>query len=154
MRKLLRTGLLLAPALCLAQASVSNTAATPTADGARIMSVQPTQTVSFEGSLAQLRERLQLTDRQLPEWARYQASVEAYSRLFFEEQPLAAYAAEVAPRQVELLAQRFQSRAAAIKEIERTVKPLYAVLNARQQKTADLFLMASIPVFGNPPGTR
>jgi hypothetical protein len=46
---------------------------------------------------------------------------------------------------------RLQDRVNAVQSIAREAKALYAVLDAQQKKTADLHLMASIPVFGNPP---
>ena len=146
MRIPLWTTLLLVPTLCLAQADAS-----PPPKGARIMTLQPTQTVEFEGSLKQLRTRLQVNGEQQAAWTIYERSVQAYSSLFFGEKPLSASAAEAAPRQVELLAERMQSRANAVRDIARTAKALYATLNAQQQQTADRYLMASIPAFGNPP---
>ncbi len=144
--------ILLLPALGQAQITLSKPSTGTTAT--RIMAVEPTQTVRFVGSLDDLQERLQLTHAQQPAWAQYRASVEAYSTLFFGELPQSAYAAEPATRQVERLAQRLQRRADAVQEIERSSKALYAVLSGPQQKTADQHLMASIPVFGNPPASN
>ena len=146
MRIPLWTSLLLVPTLCLAQAEVSQPP-----KGTRIMALQPTQTVEFEGSLPQLRTRLQVTGAQEAAWTDYERSVQAYSNLFFSEKPLSATAAEPAPRQVELLLERMQKRVNAVADIARTAKTLYALLNAEQQKIADRYLMASIPSFGNPP---
>ena len=150
MRALLWTTVFFLPALCPAQVQLSNTPANPV-PAARVMSIEPTQTVDFDGSLAQLRRRLQLTDAQQAAWTRYADSVDAYGKKFFEENPLSAYAAEAAPRQVELLAQRLQDRLAAMREIARRAQGLYTLLSAQQQKTADQHLMASIPSFGNAP---
>jgi hypothetical protein len=144
--------ILLLPALCLAQAEPGKPSTGSAA--VRIMSVEPTQTVHFVGSLDDLQEHLQLTAAQQASWALYRASVEAYSQLFFGELPLASYASEPATRQVERLAERLQSRAHAMQEIARTSKALYAVLNGAQQKTADRHLLASIPVFGYPPASN
>jgi hypothetical protein len=152
MRSPLWSTLLFLPALCHAQVHLSNTSVTPATSGtARVMSIQATQTATFEGSLDQLHERLQLTDAQQPAWIRYADSVQAYSAQFFSEKPHSAYAAEAAPRQVKLLAERLQGRVDAIREIERTAKTLYAQLSTQQQKTADQHLLASIPSFGFPP---
>ncbi len=146
MRFTLWTSLLLVPTLCLAQAEVSQPP-----QGARLMTLQNTQTVEFEGSLQQLRMRLQLTGSQQAAWTDYERSVQGYSSLFFAEKPLLASATDAAPRQVNLLAERMQSRVNALRDIARTAQALYAVLNVQQQKIADQYLMASIPVFGNPP---
>ena len=144
--------ILLLPTLGLAQITLSSPSTGTAAK--RIMSVEPTHTVRFVGSLDDLQGRLQLTDTQRSAWALYRTSVEAYSTLFFAELPQSAYAAEPATNQVERLAQRLQRRADAVGEIERTSKALYAVLNAAQQKTADQHLLARIPVFGNPPASH
>jgi hypothetical protein len=113
--------------------------------------IEPTQTVDFDGSLKQLRGRLFLTQAQQSVWAVYEKSVQTYSDLFFAEKPLAASAGESAPRQVELMVERLQNRVKAVQDISRATKALHGALNAQQQKTADLYLLASIPVFGNPP---
>jgi len=152
MRSTLWSTLLFLPILCHAQVHLSNTSVAQAApDTARVMSIEPTQTVSFDGSLDQLHERLQLTDPQQAAWAAYAISVKTYGAKFFAEKPPSAYAAETAPRQVEELAKRLQGRLDAVREIERTAKALYALLNTQQQKTADQRLMASIPSFGMPP---
>lgn len=155
MRTLLWTSLCLLPALCMAQTANGNsTDTTPPATAAvRIMALQPTQSVTFEGSLEQLQVRLQLSDAQQSAWLRYADSVKAYSNLFFAEPPASAYAAEPAPRQMERMAERLQNRLNAIRAIEQHAKALYLQLNVQQQKTADRYLMASIPVFGNPPAS-
>jgi hypothetical protein len=115
------------------------------------MAVQPTQSVRFAGDLQQLRERLQISATQQAAWATYQRSVEAYSEQFFAETPLSSYAAQTAPKQISLLADTWQSRVDTLRTIERNVQALYALLDARQKQTADQHLLASIPVFGNPP---
>lgn len=154
MRALLWTSALLLPALCLAQVQISNSPKNQ-APAARVMAIEPTQQVDFEGSLSQLRQRLQLTDAQAPAWARFAASVQAYSNQFFQEAPPGAFAAEAAPRQVEHIANTLQNRLTALRAIERQAQALYAALNPQQQKTADQHLVASIPVFGNsPPSLR
>jgi hypothetical protein len=137
----------LVPALCSAQLPNSSTATS----SVRIMSVEQTQTVGFNGSLSQLHDRLQLTDAQQPAWTRYAASVQAYSTLFFSETQASAFLSEAAPRQVERIAGTIQNRLNALRDIERNTQALYAVLNPQQQKTADQHLTASIPIFGNSP---
>jgi hypothetical protein len=109
MRKLLLTSLLIWPALCLAQGDTSTTpSAKPVSTSMRMMSIEPTQTVDFDGSLKQLRGSLQLTQAQQSVWTGYERSVQAYSDLFFAEKPLSASAREPAQRQVELMAERLQ----------------------------------------------
>jgi hypothetical protein len=117
----------------------------------RMMAIEPTQTVDFDGSLKQLYGRLQLTPAQQSAWAGFEKSVKGYSDQFFAEAPLSAFAGEPAPRQVERMAERMQDRMNTVQGIARAAKTLYAVLDAQQKKTADLYLLASIPVFGNPP---
>ena len=95
--------ILLLPTLGLAQITLSSPSTGTAAK--RIMSVEPTHTVRFVGSLDDLQGRLQLTDTQRSAWALYRTSVEAYSTLFFAELPQSAYAAEPATNQVERLAQ-------------------------------------------------
>ncbi len=146
MRIPLWTSLLFVPTLVLAQAGISQPSG-----GTRVMAITSTQTVEFEGSLQQLRARLQVTGTQQAAWTDYERSVQAYSDLFFAEKPLAASSAEAAPRQVELLTERMQSRVNAMQDIARAAKTMYALLNVQQQKIADRYLMASIPAFGNPP---
>jgi hypothetical protein len=152
MRKLLYTSLFIWPALCLAQAETSQPPAPKViASSIRMMAIEPTQTVDFDGSLKQLHGRLQLTQAQQPAWLGFEKSVQAYSELFFAERPLSASAGETAPRQVEIMAERLQKRVNAVQDIARETKALQTSLNAQQQKIADLYLLASIPVFGNPP---
>jgi hypothetical protein len=155
MRIPLWTTLLLVPTLAMAQAETSTPPATKVISSAvRMMAIEPTQSVDFDGSLKQLRGRLQLTQAQQSAWTGYENSVQAYSQQFFAEKPLSATASEPAPRQVELLAERLQARVKAMQDIGREAAALYAVLDAQQQKTADQHLLASIPVFGNPPTGR
>jgi hypothetical protein len=153
MRKIFWTSLLLWPALCLAQTSnLPESKVVPSSIW--MMAIEPTQTVDFEGSLKQLRGRLQLIEAQQSAWTVFEKSVQAYSQQFFAEKPLSASKGESAPRQVELLAERLQQRVNAVKDIGREANALYVVLDAQQQKTADLHLIASIPVFGNSPSER
>jgi hypothetical protein len=146
------TSLLLVPTLAMAQAGADPSPDTKVVSTSiRMMAIEPTQTVDFDGSLKQLNGRLQLTQAQQSAWTGFEKSVQGYSAQFFAEAPLSAYAGEPAPRQVERMAVRLQDRVNAVQSIAREAKALYAVLDAQQKKTADLHLMASIPVFGNPP---
>lgn len=120
----------------------------------RVMAIEPTQTVQFNGSLPQLRERLHLSDAQQTAWARYAGSVSAYTRLFFEEKPQSDFPGEAAPRQLERMNARIRARTEALQTIETEARALYAELRAEQQATADQHLLATIPVFGFLPPTR
>jgi hypothetical protein len=143
---------MLLPALCMAQAETNPAPKTQVVSTSiRMMAIEPTQTVDFDGSLKQLRGRLQLTQAQQSAWTGFEKSVQGYSEQFFAEAPLSTYAGEPAPRQVERLSVRLQDRVNTVQSITREAKALYAVLDAQQKKTADLYLLASIPVFGNPP---
>ena len=97
---------------------------------------------------ARLLDRLQLNDAQMPAWATYMAKVEAYSRTYYDEKPLAAFAAESAPRQVGHLVDNLSNRLAALEDVEASAKALYALLSPAQQKLADQYLAASVPMFG------
>ena len=153
MRLPLWTSILLVPTLAMAQPEAKHApAAQVISTNIRMMAIEPTQTVDFDGSLKQLRARLQLTPAQQSAWSSYESSVQAYSELFFAEKPVSASAGEPAPVQVERMAERMLNRVNAVQDIVREAKALYTLLNAQQQKTADQHLLASIPVFGNPPG--
>ena len=146
------TSLLLVPTLAMAQAGGNPAPDTHVVSTSiRMMAVEPTQTVDFDGSLKQLHERLQLTPAQQSAWTVFENSVKGYSAQFFAEAPFSTYAGESAPLQVERMAVRLQDRVNAVQSIAREAKALYAVLDAQQKKSADLHLLASIPVFGNPP---
>jgi len=155
MRKLLFISLFIWPALSLAQTGSSNPPdAKVVSAPMRVMSIEPTQTVDFDGSLKQLRGRLQLTHVQQSAWTGFERSVQTYSEQFFAEKPASASTGDTSPRQVELMSARLQKRANAVQDIAQKTTELYAMLNAEQQKTADLYLLASIPVFGNPPNAH
>lgn len=109
---------------------------------------------------AQVLQRLQLSDAQLPVWADYVARLDAYSKLFYEEKPASAYAAESAVRQFAHLTLTQQNRLAALEDIESVAQRLYAVLSPAQRTVADQMLLGTVPQFGgfsNAPsdsGTR
>jgi protein CpxP len=136
------------PALAAAQAAPGREAPAPV----RVMVIENTPpTVSFDESLAQLQERLQVKPAQQAAWAGFVRSVDAYSRQFFAERPQSAYPDEPAPRQLERMNQRMAERMAALKQIEAQAKALYATLTPAQQKTADRYLLATLPSFGFLP---
>lgn len=109
--------------------------------------MQSAATAGSDSSRAALQDRLQLTAPQLPYWARFEARLDAYSKLFYEETPIAAFAGEPAPRQFARLTDSLQNRLAALEDIERGAKDLYAVLSVDQQKIATQLLLASVPTF-------
>lgn len=147
MRNALWPTLLLLPLLAVAQSTTGN----PAPATERIMVIQPTQTARYEGDLLQLHGRLVITDTQQAAWARYAGSVEAYTKLFYGEQPQSAYPNETAPRQLERMNERIHGRVLALQHIESQAKDLYATLSPQQRKTADQYLTASIPSFGFQP---
>ena len=104
--------------------------------------------LSSDSPSARLLDRLQLLDAQMPAWAAYRARVEAYSRTFYDEKPLAAFATEPAPRQVGHLVDNLSNRLAALEDVEASAKALYALLTPAQQKIADQYLAASVPMLG------
>lgn len=142
---------LLLPALAAAQAAPGREAPAP----ARVLVIEGTPpTVSFDESLAQLQERLQIKPAQQAAWAGFVRSVDAYSRQFFAERPQSAYPDEPTPRQLERMNQRMADRMAALQHIEAQAKTLYAALTPVQQKNADRYLLAAIPSFGFQPPKR
>ena len=80
MRKTILTSVLgltfLLPFACIAQ--------TPDLS-AQNQSVPP---ALHDDSRAQVEDRLKLTASQLPYWGKYQATLDAYSKLFYEEKPI------------------------------------------------------------------
>lgn len=97
---------------------------------------------------AALLERLQLSAAQLPFWAEYVAQLDAYSKLFYSEKPMAAYGSESAVRQFAHMTYAQQNRLAALEDIESAARRLYAQLSPAQQTVADQMLLASVPQFG------
>ena len=152
MRKALWPSLLLLPTLAAAQATTDHVA--PPA--ARLMVLENTATVHFDESVANLQERLHITASQQAEWIGFARSIDAYSRLFFAEQPQSATPGETAAAQLERMNHRMTLRMAGLRQIEVRGKALYAVLSPSQQQDADRYLLASVPVFGflPPPPTR
>ena len=114
-----------------------------------VSALSPPASRHFDGSLAQVHDKLQLTDTQAPLWADYVARLDEYSRVFYGELPAAAYRDDAAPRQIGRLTDKMQVRLAVRDEIEGAAKALYAVLSPEQKKTADQLLITTIPVFAS-----
>lgn len=102
-----------------------------------------------DGNRSQLMDRLQLDAGQGFYWHKFEAKLDAYSKLFYEEKPVTAYTSDSAPRQFARLTDSFQNRLAALEDIEEAAKELYALLNADQQKTANQFLLSVVPNFAS-----
>ena len=136
--------LLVVPLACMAQAQ------SIVKPGPTNYSVQPTLGAAIpgdDGNREKLMDRLQLDKGQSEFWYKFEARLDAYSKLFYEEKPPAAYASDTAPRQFARLTDSFQNRLAALEEIEEAAKDLYAVLNADQQKIASQSLLSTVPTF-------
>ena len=137
MRKLVLTSAICLPLLCSAQTTGIATTSMPAA---------PAGTIS---SRAQVGDRLHLTAAQQEDWAQYVARLDAYSKLFYEEKPVAAYASDTAVRQFARLTDALQNRLAALEEIESAAKHLYATLSPTQQSIANQWLVSTVPVFAS-----
>lgn len=137
MRTIFLASALLLPLACIAQTPVMPA---------------PNQTAPsalHDGSRAQVQDRLQLTEAQLDYWVKYEGKLDAYSKLFYEEKPIGAYASDVAPHQFARLTDNLQNRLAALEDIEAAAKSLYASLNAEQQTIANQSLMSTVPTFAS-----
>ena len=106
MRTIFLASALLLPLACMAQTPVMPA---------------PNQTAPsalHDRSRAQVQDRLQLTVAQLDYWVKYEGKLDAYSKLFYEEKPIGAYASDVAPHQFARLTDNLQNRLAALEDIE------------------------------------
>jgi hypothetical protein len=133
-----------------AQAQNTNSLA-PAFDSANTSSTIQTsaRVTTPEGSSSQVHDRLKLTDAQLPLWLAFMARIDDYSKVYYRERPTSATSGDSAPRQIGRLFDNMQNRLAALDEIERTAKALYAVLDPDQRQTADQLLFSTIPVFAS-----
>ncbi len=129
---------LLFPVMAFAQ-----TASTPPTPAGQA----PAPAVTYESGVAKLLDQLQLNDSQMPAWQNYAAKINAYSRMIYEEKPIAAYATETGARQIGRMVDSLQNRLAALEDIEDAAKALYAVLGAEQKKIADQRMVSAIPVW-------
>ena len=146
---------LIVPAMCFAQDQNSNTQIiqnTTAKMSPAFVAAAPTPVVADESGATRLRDMLKLQASQKPAWMRYAEAIDIYSKTFYEEKPIAAFATDAGPRQVGRLVDMLQNRLAALDDIESSAKNLYAVLDSDQKKVADLFMVASVPVFASVGG--
>jgi len=136
-RNLVLTSALCLPLLCAAQSAGMPAPPSPAA---------PVDTIS---SRAQVADKLHLTAAQQEDWANYVARLDAYSKLFYEEKPVAAYASDTAVRQFGRLTDALQNRLAALEDIETAARQLYATLTPGQQNLANQWLVSTVPVFAS-----
>jgi hypothetical protein len=106
-------------------------------------------TAAPQTSFSQVHDRLKLTDSQQALWSAYMTRIDDYNKVYYQERPPSPLTGEAAPRQIGRLFDNMQNRLAAMDEIERTAKALYAVLDAGQRQTADQLLLSTIPVFAS-----
>jgi hypothetical protein len=106
-----------------------------------------------EITLEQLRDRLALSEAQRGLWQAFEGKVRDYTEDFYREKPVLASQEVTATQQISRLVDKQQNRLAALEEVERATKNLYAALNPAQQKTANLWLLATIPSFSAGDGS-
>lgn len=139
------------PLTCLAQDQRVGAASTPAptlGDSVRA-STDPIPGGASDSGSARLRDRLNLENEQLDAWTRYTAAIDAYSKLYYSEKPLAAFASESGARQIGRMVDSLQNRLAALEGVEAAARELYALLNPTQKKIADQAMASSIPVFAS-----
>jgi hypothetical protein len=107
-----------------------------------------------EITLEQLRDRLALSEPQRVLWQAFEGKVTAYTEDLYREKPVLASQEVTAAQQISRLVDKQQNRLAALEEVERATKNLYATLTTAQQKTADQLLLATIPIFSAGEGAR
>lgn len=100
------------------------------------------------GGLSALHSQLGLQATQEAAWQKYDAAVNAYIALHYQERPVLASENDAAPVQIRRLVDLHSNRLAALEEIETAAKMLYTSLTPAQQKVANQNLLASIPVIG------
>ena len=106
-----------------------------------------------ELTLPQLRDRLVLAAPQQLLWSAYEDKVNAYAGAAYREKPVLASQEDTAVHQIGRLVDKLQNRLAALEEVEFTAKALYASLSPEQQKTANQWLISTIPAWvGVAPG--
>lgn len=146
---------LLLPILCIAQDQNINSQAvqsTPIKAAPVVVPAMPAPPVAYESGVTKLRDLLKLQASQGQAWTRYIDAINVYSKTYYEEKPIAAFAADTGPRQVGRLVDILQNRLAALDDIESTAKDLYVVLDEAQKKIADQFMVASVPIFSSVGG--
>ena len=151
MNKLPLLLLITLPLLCAAQAAPDGTLSPATALPAPVLQPLP---VRGADSMAVLYQKLQLAPAQEPLWQQFVTRIEDYTQQFYRERPAMPSEDEPAPQQITRLLMNQQNRLAALEDVEQAAKALYARLNPDQKKTANLWLLPSIPTFsGQSTGT-
>ncbi len=143
------------PAICFGQDQNINKQAVQSAGTMAPVvyaNVQTAPVVAYESGATRLRDMLKLQASQEPAWTSYADAIDVYSKTYYEEKPIAAFATDPGPRQVGRLVDILQNRLAALDDIESAAKNLYATLDADQKKAADQFMVASVPVFASVGG--
>ena len=115
--------------------------------------VMATQPASRDISLAEVSDRLGLNPAQQGLWDAFKGSVDAYTNGYYRQKPTLPSPEEAATRQIGHLVDKLQNRLAALEYVEAAAKNLYASLTPEQQKTANEWLVLSIPTF-SPSSTR
>ena len=140
MNKLLLWALLALPLVCQAQAltAPATPAAPPMAPAISARGTEPPEL---------LRDRLKITSAQQPLWDHYVSRLDAYTQQFYRERPAQPSEEEPATQQITRLVMNHQNRLAGLEDIEQAAKALYSSLDDNQKKSANLWLLASIPLF-------
>ncbi len=110
------------------------------------------QRQGYAGALDQVRDRLGLTASQQALWHAYEVSIDAYNGLHYREMPVVSAQGDKAPRQIGRLVDNLQNRLAALEDIEKVSKELYAGLTSTQQLIADQTLLGTVPTFTSSAG--
>jgi hypothetical protein len=144
------SSLLILSTLSPVQAQISNSSE-PAPNSVRLGLPPPisSTTAAPQGGLSQVHDRLKLSDSQQELWSAYVTKIDDYNKVYYQEKPPTPSSGDAAPRQIGRLFDNMQNRLAAMDEIERTAKALYAVLDVGQKKTADQILLSTIPVFAS-----
>jgi len=103
-------------------------------------------------NLSSVQAQLSLQSGQEALWQKYEAAINAYITLHYQERPVLASENDAAPVQIRRLVDSQSNRLAALEDIETAAKALYAALSPAQQKLANQSLLATIPVMGGGAG--
>jgi len=151
MQRLIPLSLLLLSTLTCAQAQVPADGGFPAANGVGAnsgSSAVPPAPI-YDNSIAQVRDRLHLTEPQQQYWFKYVAKIDEYSKVYYQEKPVSAFKTDAAPRQIGRLIDVQQNRLAVMDEVEAAAKALYALLDPEQRNIADQYLISTIPNFAS-----
>lgn len=124
--------------------ALAGTPATPTMVPPPLLA--PTRT---DTSLIAVRDKLDLQATQIPAWQSFEAAVDSYIALYYQEHPVVSAQTDAAPLQFRRLVDQHANRLAALEDIESSVKALYAALSAAQQALANQFLLDTVAQIGN-----